>query len=238
MQKLFLIILLLTAVLYSQQRGNRPGGTRKFRQLHATVQIIPKSSSEILVSYLYRIPYNQVIFEKDGDSFKASVRVLVEVMKGEELVERNFEDRKVNANDFDITQSKSVAIEGFINFELEAVEYVIKGVVTDLNSNKEIKLAPVNINGMSYIDSGIFEPVIINFAESNCNGKNLPLIVNQGGSIPFSSHDYQLVIPIADTTVEQITIEMRNNDEEPFTQTLTESYITKLSVVECEDKAG
>ena len=236
MQKLFLIILLLTAVLYSQQRGNRPGGTRKFRQLHATVQIIPKSSSEILVSYIYRIPYNQVIFEKDGDSFKASVRVLVEVMKGEELVERNFEDRKVNANDFDITQSKSVAIEGFINFELEAVEYVIKGVVTDLNSNKEIKLAPVNINGMSYIDSGIFEPVIINFAESNCNGKNLPLIVNQGGSIPFSSQDYQLVIPIADTTVEQITIEMRNNDEEPFTQTLTESYITKLSVVECEAK--
>jgi GWxTD domain-containing protein len=236
MQKLFLIILLLTAVLYSQQRGNRPGGTRKFRQLHATVQIIPKSSSEISVSYLYRIPYNQVIFEKDGDSFKASVRVLVELMKDEELVERNFEDKKVTVNDFDITQSKSVAIEGVINFELEAAEYFVKGVVTDLNSNKEIKLAPVNINGMSYIDSGIFKPVIINFAESNCNGKNLPLIVNQGGSIPFSSQDYQLVIPIADTTVEQITIEMRNNDEEPFTQTLTESYITKLSVVECEDK--
>ena len=236
MQKLFLIILLLTAVLYSQQRGNRPGGSRKIRQLHATVQIIPKSSSEISVSYLYRIPYNQVIFEKDGDSFKASVRVLVEVMKDEELVERNFEDRKVNANDFDITQSKSVAIEGFINFELEAVEYVIKGVVTDLNSNKEIKLAPVNINGISYLESGIFKPVIINFAESNCNGKKLPLIVNQGGSIPFSPQDYQLVIPIADTTVEQITIEMRNNDEEPFTQTLTESYITKLSVVECKDK--
>ena len=236
MQKLFLIILLLTAVLYSQQRGNRPGGSRKIRQLHASVQIIPKSSSEISVSYLYRIPYNQVIFEKDGDSFKASVRVLVEVMKDEELVERNFEDRKVNANDFDITQSKSVAIEGFINFELEAVEYVIRGVVTDLNSNKEIKLAPVNINGMSYIDSGIFEPVIINFAESNCNGKNLPLIVNQGGSIPFSSQDYQLLIPVADTTLEHITIEMRNNDEEPFTQTLTESYITKISVVECEDK--
>ncbi|MCH7774112.1 MAG: hypothetical protein IH784_06865 [Bacteroidetes bacterium] len=118
MQKLFLIILLLTAVLYSQQRGNRPGGTRKFRQLHATVQIIPKSSSEILVSYLYRIPYNQVIFEKDGDSFKASVRVLVEVMKDEELVERNFEDKKVTVNDFDITQSKSVAIQGVINFEL------------------------------------------------------------------------------------------------------------------------
>ena len=153
MQKLFLIILLLTAVLYSQQRGNRPGGTRKFRQLHATVQIIPKSSSEILVSYLYRIPYNQVIFEKDGDSFKASVRVLVEVMQGEELVERIFEDKKVTVNDFDITQSKSVAIEGVINFDIEVSEYVVRGVVTDLNSHKELRLVPVEIDGMSYFES-------------------------------------------------------------------------------------
>jgi len=235
-KKLLLIILLLATVLYSQQRGNRPSGVRKFSQLNSTVQLIPKSSSEITASYLYRIPYNQLIFEKEGDSFKASIRILVEVMKDNDLVERDFEDKNVTVNDFDITQSKSVAIEGVINFELEAVEYVISGVVTDLNSQKELKFAPIEINGMSSLESGVFKPVVINFAESNCNGKNLPLIVNQGGSIPFSSQDYQLMIPVADTTVEQITIEMRNNDEEPFTQTLTESYITKISFEECEDK--
>jgi len=236
LKKLLLIILFLTTVLFSQQRGNRPNSIRKFRQLHATVQLIPKSDSEISVSYLYRIPYHRIIFEKDGNSFKASVRVLVEVMQGEELVERNFNDKKVTVNDFDITQSKSVAIEGVINFDLEAIEYVVRGIVTDLNSHKELKLAPVEINGMSYLESGIFKPMIINFAESNCNGKNLPLIVNQGGSIPFSPQDYQLVIPVADTTVEKITIEMRNNDAEQFTHTLTESYVTKISVVECKDK--
>lgn len=236
MQKLFLIILLLTTVLYSQQRGNRPKSFRNFHQLNATVQLIPKSSTEISVSYLYRIPYNQVIFEKDGDSFNASVRVLVEVMKDEELVERNFKDKKITVTDFDITQSKSVAIEGIIKFDIEAVEYVVKGVVTDLNSHKELRLAPVKINGMSYLESGIFTPVVINFAESNCNGKNLPLVVNQGGGIPFSSQDYQLVIPVADTTIEQISIELKNNDEVPYTQTLSESYITKISVLECNDK--
>ncbi len=236
MKKLLLFILFLSTVLLCQPRGKRPDGIRNFRQLHATVQLIPKSDSEISVSYIYRIPYKHIIFEKDGNSFKASVRVLVEVMQGEELVERNFEDKKVTVNDFDITQSKSVAIEGVINFDIEAIEYVVRGVVTDLNSHKELKLAPVEIDGMSYLESGIFKPMIINFAESNCNGKNLPLIVNKGGSIPFSPQDYQLVIPVADTTVEQITIEMRNNDEEPFTQILTESYITKISVVECNDR--
>ncbi len=190
MKKLLLIFLFLTTVLLGQPRGKRPDGIRNFRQLKATVQLIPKSDSEISVSYLYRIPYKHIIFEKDGNSFKASVRVLVEVMQGEELVERNFEDKKVTVNDFDITQSKSVAIEGVINFDIEAIEYVVRGVVTDLNSHKELKLAPVEIDGMSYLESGIFKPMIINFAESNCNGKNLPLIVNKGGSIPFSSQDY------------------------------------------------
>ena len=236
MKKLLLFILFLTTVLLGQPRGKRPDGMRNFRQLQATVQLIPKSGSEISVSYLFRIPYKQVIFEKNGDSFEASVRVLVEVMQGEELVERNFKDKKVTVNDFDITQSKSVAIEGVINFDIEANEYVVRGVATDLNSQKELRLAPVEIDVMSYLESGIFKPMIINFAERNCNGKNLPLIVNQGGSIPFSPQDYQLVIPVADTTVKQITIEMQNNDEEPLTKTLTESYITKISVVECSDK--
>jgi len=82
LKKLLLIILFLSTILLSQPKGQRPDGMRNFRQLHATVQLIPKSDSEISVSYLYRIPYKQVIFEKDGDLFKASVRVLGEVMQG------------------------------------------------------------------------------------------------------------------------------------------------------------
>jgi len=236
MKKILLIILLLTTFLYGQRRENRPEGFRNFLQLKATVQLIPKSETEISVSFLYRIPYNLLIFEKEWDSFNASVRVLVEVIKDDELVERNFEDKKITVSDFDITQSKSVAIEGIINFEIEAFDYTVKGVVTDLNSQKELRLSPVELDGTSYLESGIFTPIVINFAESNCNGTNLPLVVNQGGSIPFSSQDYQLIIPIADTTVDHISVELRNNDEEPTTKELTEAYITKISVIECNDK--
>ena len=236
MKKLLLIILVLTTFLYGQRRENRPEGFRNFHQLNATVQLIPKSDTEISVSYLYRIPYDLVIFEKYGDSFYASVRVLVEVIKDEELIERNFEDKKITVTDFEITKSKSVAIEGVINFEIKASDYIVKGVVTDLNSQKELRLSPVEIDGTSYLESGIFTPIVINFAESNCNGKNQPLVVNQGGSIPFSSQDYQLIIPITDTTVKYISVDLKNNDEDVTQIELNEFYITEVSVIECNDK--
>jgi GWxTD domain-containing protein len=160
----------------------------------------------------------------------------VEVIKDDQLVERNFEDKKITVTDFDITKSKSVAIEGIINFEIGEFDYLVKCVVTDLNSQKELQLSPVELDGTSYLESGIFTPIVINFAESNCNGKNLPLVVNQGGNIPYSSKDYQLVIPIADTTVDYISVELRNNDEKPTTNDLTESYLTKISVIDCNNK--
>jgi GWxTD domain-containing protein len=222
--------------LYSQPKSHRLDGFKISQQLLPTVQVIPKSESQISVSYLYRIPYNLLIFEKNGNSFKASLRTLVEVYKDDELVERDYEDKKITVDDFEITKSKSASIEGYINFDLYADNYTFKGVVTDLFSSKEIRFFPEQVDGVKSIESGIFDPIIINFSESNCNSKNHPLVVNHGGSIPYDPKDYQLLIPVADTTIEKITIELRNNDEESTTQTITESYITGISSQECNGK--
>jgi GWxTD domain-containing protein len=236
LKKLLLIILLLSTILYSQKKGGHSGGFQNFGQLKPTVLILPVSGSTISLSYLYRIPYNRLIFEKSGNSFKASVRILVEVIKDDEFIKRDIVDKSITVSDFEITESKSVAIEGVINFNLEADDFNIKGLITDLNSQKEFRLATETINALRYLESGIFKPIVINLNDSNCSGSNLPLIVNFGGSIPYSSQDYQLVIPVADTLAESVTIEMRNNENEPITKKLTEYYLTPISVVECDDK--
>jgi len=234
-KKFFLFFLLLTVIVHSQPKHPRDGFPN-IHQLKPTVILTPKSGSIIIISYLYRIPYNLVVFEKEGSNFKASIRIMVEILKDKELVARDVKDKKITVDNFEITTSKAATIEGFINFNLEADEYLISGIITDLNSGKEIRLFPENIRGTENIEEGIFNPIIINLAESNCNGKNLPLIVNYGGSIPYSSQDYQLVIPIADTTVEKLSLELRNNNNEPILRTVTETYITEMSPVECNGK--
>ncbi|GMR24954.1 MAG: hypothetical protein BMS9Abin39_0227 [Ignavibacteria bacterium] len=227
---------MFSAAIYGQQREKRPEGSRNFHQLTPTVQVIPSSDSIISVSYLYRIPYRFLVFEKDGNEFKSSARLMVEVRSGDELIKRDFEDRKISVPDFEITQSKAASIEGVINIDLEANDYRINGMVSDLQSEKEIVLSPIDIKGSEYIETKIFNPIIISFAESDCSDKNLPRAVNYGGSIPFSPQEYQVIIPIADTTIESINIELVNNDEQPISQTVTESYITGISTIDCNGK--
>ncbi|MCK5700070.1 MAG: GWxTD domain-containing protein, partial [Cyclobacteriaceae bacterium] len=158
-------------------------------------------------------------------------------MKDDELVRRDIQDKKISVNDFDLTQSKSLAVEGVVKFDLEADDYMIRGEFSDLQSEKIIKLVPVNIDGIEYKETGIYDPIVINLDQNaTCNGKSLPLIVNQGGSIPFNSQDYQLLIPVADTTAETISIEMMNNEKDLIIKTISESYVTGISALECNGK--
>ncbi len=238
MKKLILILLLTFTVVYGQPNRNpdRGNGFIRFQQLFPTVQVLPKAGTEISVSYLYRIPHDFLVFEKDAGTFKASARMLVEVYKDDELVRRDIQDKKITVDDFILTQSRSLAVEGVIQFDLELDNYIIKGEFSDLQSEQHIRLAPVHIDGVEYKEKGIYNPVVIKLEQSKCKGKNLPLVVNYGGSIPFNSQDYQLVIPVSDTTAETISIELRNNDGKQIIKTISEAYVTGISIMECDGK--
>jgi GWxTD domain-containing protein len=177
-----------------------------------------------------------LVFEREAGTFKASSRMLVEVYKDDELIRRDIQDKKLSVDDFNITQSRSLAVEGVIKFDLEADNYIIKGEFSDLQSEQLIQLAPVHIDGIEYKETGIYNPVVIKIERSNCIGKKLPLIVNFGGSIPFNSQDYQLVIPVSDTTAEIISIELVNNDGNKVIKTISEAYVTGISMMDCGNK--
>ena len=238
MKKLLLILLFSSTIFYSQPNRNpdRGVGFIRFQKLFPTVQVIPKSGSELSVSYLYRIPYDFLVFERDANTFKASARMLVEVYKDDELVRREIQDRKLSVTDFNLTQSKSLAVEGVIKFDLEADNYIIKGEFSDLQSEQVIRLAPEHVDGIEYKEKGIYNPVVIKLEHNTCNGKSLPLIINLGGSIPFSSQDYQMIIPVSDTTAKTISIELVNNDRNKIIKTISEAYITGISMIECNNK--
>lgn len=235
MKKLFLIFVLLTFSIYGQPRLRSDSSPNPL-QIKPTISIIPDKGRTVVVSYLYRIPYNLLVFEKAGNDYKASLRIMVEVLKDGELFVRDFQDKKVTVDNFEITQNKDASVQGIVRFRFDADEYDLNGVLNDLNSEKEIKLVPEHIAVSETIESGIFNPVVVDFSDSNCNDRQFPLIVNYSGSIPYSSKEFQLVIPVADTSVQKLTVELKNNDDEIVTKSITESYVSGLGITECNDK--
>jgi GWxTD domain-containing protein len=236
MKYLLVFSLLFSTVIFCQpERQHRDDNRIKDEQLRPTILVLPGSDSEILFSYLYRIPYNQLIFERNGNSFESSVRILVEVYEDDdELIKREYVDKKVSVNDFDIVKSKSASIQGIINFNLSNKKYTVRGAATDLNSQKEIIFNKIEFNGNDPFTEGVYNPIIINPATVGCNGKTLPLIVNQKGAIPFSSNSYQLIIPVADTSVKTIHVEIINNGQDSSTQTINEFFTGNILAMECD----
>ena len=235
MKKLLLILVFLNLVIYAQPR-HHPDSFPGFLQLKPTISVIPISDTTVTLTYMYRIPYNHFVFEKDGNNYKASLRIMVEVMIGDDLIVRDFQDEKVTVNSFDITQNKNVSVQGFISFNLQTDDYNIKGVLNDLSSDKEMKFSPEHIRLSNNNKKGIYNPIVVNLDEKDCNGNELPLIINHSGSISFSSQDYQLVIPIADTSVQSLTVELKNKDGDSVANFLTESYTSNLEISECNNK--
>ncbi|MEJ2505868.1 MAG: GWxTD domain-containing protein [Ignavibacteriaceae bacterium] len=235
MKKLFLIFIFLSSAIYGQPKLRSDSSPNPL-QIKPTISVMPDTGKTVVVSYLYRIPYKLLVFEKAGSDYKASMRIMVEVLKGDELVVRDFQDKKVTVDNFEITQNRDASVQGIIRFKLQDDEYEMNGVLNDLNSEKEIKLAPEHVTTSEAIESGIYSPVVVDFSDSDCNGKQFPLIVNHSGGIPFSSKEFQLVIPVADTSVQKLTIELKNNDDEAVTKTTAESYVSGLTISECNNK--
>ncbi len=225
---------MLTALTFAQA-GHKLRRGIYFNQLMPTVQVLPVSASSIRIFYLYRIPYDLLVFQRDKNGFSSSLRIQIEVNEDDKFVTREMKEITVSVADFERTESGDECIQGFITFDLPPGNYLFKGTAADLNSNKELTILPVEVKGIEGFEKGIYRPIIIN-AGTKCNGKNFPNIVNRGGSIPYSSIDYQVVIPVRDTTVQYLTVTLRNGDDELFTRKIDEVYTTGLSISVCEEK--
>lgn len=235
MKNIIIIFLLFSTFLFSQRFEHRPEGKEGSLQLRPTITVIPKTDSLLTVYYAYRIPYKFLIFEKNENSFDASVRILIEVYNNDNLFNREFKDEKIVAADFVVTKNQQATYEGFISFNLPDKAYTFKGAVNDLNSKREIHFQPEMINGEEFRETGIFNPIVID-RSNNCSNERLLRIVNHNCSIPFSPNDYQILIPVADTTVKSITVKMKNNDQIIPDKDITDFYVADLKMSECDGK--
>jgi GWxTD domain-containing protein len=236
-KKTVLLCLLFLAVLHSQPNHKNP----EWMQLtngpvfNSQVLVIPSSDSSSFLYYTYKIPYSRLVFVRTGKEYSAKFRVIVELTDSSTgLIERDTRESKVSVDDFNLTNSNSHYLQGFLKFNVSGNYYLLSPVITDLNSQREVPLRPEEISLAKFSETKIYNPIVLNSGDYYCSKQKVITISNFGGSIPFSPESYDLLIPVKDLEIEKLLVTITNETDTLFSNFITDYYDSELNIFNCD----
>lgn len=203
----------------------------------STNVVIHSTGNDFNFFYVYKMPFNQLVFERDKNKYLAAIRVLVEISDSTgKIIQRDIRDTKIETDIFENTANRGLFLEDFLSFKLAGGDYFIGTTVTDLNSLKEIKAEPEKILLNADKPELILQPLLIESEENDCETEHSFKLANSGPSIPFSPKDYHMIIPVLDTNVLDLSVFIIQEKDTLIHQKLNEAYIMPLTISKCSDK--
>jgi GWxTD domain-containing protein len=176
--------------------------------------------------YIYKIPYSQLFFEKDSnDNFTAGIIVNIELSDSiSNLITRGFDEKTVSVNNFDLTTSKDLSLQGLININLKEGQYKLLVTISDKISQRERRLPPERIELSN--NEKLLQPLILNQKKYSCKNIETFSISDNSSFIPFNKPDDILAIPVTDSTITSLRLSVNRRDT-----VLIKDEIEKLIVV-------
>lgn len=194
------------------------------------------SDYDYLVYYSYKISYSQLFFEKKSDLFNAGFNVNIEVRDSSgKIVKRVFDDKKISVENFELTNSQNVFLQGVINFKLPEGKYDILAIISDQISKRERKIPPLDIEIKK--SKTILNPIVFEPGKIKCNGLDSYVLSNNSASIPFNKPTNDLVIPVIDSKINSLNISVKRGDAVLVAnEIVTESFLANPEIKLCDEK--
>lgn len=203
--KYFILILLCAFALTEAQPR------RNFKVADLEVHFFP-SSNGFQTYLLYKIGYDKLVFEKNGNSFKAGFGIEISVKdEDSNFVFRDFKEDNIRVNGFDETIHKQKFHTGFIKFDLSEGEYKILPILKDLNSDGSMQFHPISVNLNE--KNKYLKPVLV-------KPDFEVLIVNN--TLPFMHDPFRIIIP--SLKEDDIELILEKNDETLLTASPDSSF--------------
>lgn len=226
-KRLILILVIISSVsIYAQPFINQP-----LTQV-TVIPAIEKSN----VYFSFRIPYNILVFEKSESEYSAGIRIAVEVTDSNlAFITREIAQKNISEGDFNLTVSREKYLEGVVTLAVPNGKFQLHPVFTDLNSNREIKI-PVIPFQTADNETTLLEPVIINRKTELCDNSIYPVLTNFGNNIPFSPDEFEMLIPVSDTAITELSVIAVSRNDTIFSRKITSSYISSIEIAECNKR--
>ena len=190
--------------------------------------------------YIFKIPYNRLVFTKNNNDYVASYRLTVEVRDSiTNTIDRKIKEDKISTKDFSETDKGNIYAEGLLSFQIsEHKNYNLLPVLYDENSDRELRLnkIPILSKDKKSIQNDFLEPIIIESKQLELGKKKFLIVSNFDNCIPFSKEEYNLLIPSNDTSLSKIFVTLINNKDTVYSNVISESVTLQNSIEELDGR--
>ncbi|MEG8947299.1 GWxTD domain-containing protein [Rosettibacter firmus] len=200
--------------------------------------ILPSENSNLL--YLsFKIPYSNLIFIKKNENFVAGVKLEFDLFESGKLINRESIIKNIYVNDYNKTKSKDLFLEGITKFILlNNDNYTVLPTLSLENTTNTFVLDSIKINLKNEIQDYVFPPLIVEKSQVSCGDSLLFKLTNSQNTVPFSNSDYYLVVPVKDTSIKKIVVNIQQNANLIYEKSITEFFYGNLIINNCNDFIG
>jgi GWxTD domain-containing protein len=226
----FFILFHFTAYIYTQPKGNDNFHGRKLSLLEKNV-IDGDSAGHFFISY--RIPYRLLVFEKNNGNYIGRMSLDLDIQQAGKVILRQSSSKGVQADSYDKTKSTTDYIEGIIQFDLKKGEYVILPYLNFIKGEEGVPLDSIHIRKIDLENGKILSPMIVKHETENCDKPYNFRLINTANTIPYSSSDYTILIPVRDESILSINVVIEQDKKEIFKKDISKYFTAALTLTEC-----
>jgi GWxTD domain-containing protein len=175
--------------------------------------LLKKTKQVELISY--KIPFNNLLFKKNGNSYSTSFTLIFEFFLEDEFILREIVERSFAVDTYEETIGNEFFIQDFFEVDLQPGEYVIKSFFSLVEPGKNIALPVEKIIVANLEETKYLSPLIIE-NQSSYSEINTFILANYGSKIPFSPKKYSLLFSIMDTNITTISVSIKQLNEEIY----------------------
>lgn len=232
--KKLIIIFVLTIVLQVFSQERREGVP--FRETIYLTNIIVPEDTLYNCYFTYKIPYNNLVFVKQNGFYTGGLELMFEAKDDDENFIRESVSEDITISNYDLVESTDNFLEGIVHLKLIEGNYTFIPLLTIQNTKDVFRLRPINIDLSNTSNKFILPPVVVSTYEENCQNNSGYRLINFKNSLPYTSEKYVLLIPVLDTTINELNLSIKEKGTILFSETLTEPIWTNFSISECDNK--
>lgn len=203
----YLITLLLAGLLVGLARSSDAQSRRYYElvrefsqpQIDSEALVLPGRDSTALVGVTFRLPHPLLVFHQTGAageerSFRANVRVVVEVLRDEEPIRERSWREAYDVATYEATRDEEAALDGGVWLDLPPGRYTYRFEVADLNAEQTVRSRPRALRIPTGDEPVLGPPVFVR--EVGGGGDRIRVQpANLSGDVAFGESAYA-VIPV------------------------------------------